>query len=89
MFSNSKFFSSYAKKQRASNPIPPSVYLDDKCANEVNDKADSFASDFSTFYSTRNVSRLARQNVDCILDSTRIYREGLLEALTQNVPSLS
>ena len=31
----------------------------------------------------KNVSRLVRRNVDCILGSDEISREGLLEALTE------
>ena len=84
MLSNSKFFWSYdARKHRASNPIPTSVYLGEKYANEDNGKADLFASHFTKFYSTENVSKLARQNVYCILGSAEISREGLLEALMQ------
>ena len=53
MLSNSKFFWSYAKKQRARNTIPTSMYLDNKDGNEDNDKADLFASHVAKFYSTK------------------------------------
>ena len=59
------------------------MYLGDKYANEDNDKADLFTSHFATVYFTKIASRLAMQNVDCILGSAKISREGLLKALTQ------